>query len=136
MIEFSFKSNGVFPEAVLASLSDALKNVSGKEVTITLSMKKKLRGSKQNRYYWGVVVKKVTEMFREHGNYVDEDDVHEFLKLRVGKLAQNVVMPNGDVVKSLGSTTKLSTAEFEIYCDKIRAWAAEYNCPISLPNEI
>jgi hypothetical protein len=61
--------------------------------------------------------------------------VHEFLKLRVGKLAQNVVDPNGEVHKTLGSTTKLSTMEFEAYMTKIKAWAAEFGLQIPEPGE-
>jgi len=45
------------------------------------------------------------------------------------------VSPDGEVMKSLGSTTKLSTQEFEVYMENVRAWAAEYGCEIPLPNE-
>jgi hypothetical protein len=36
----------------------------------------------------------------------------------------------------LKSTTDLSTPDFEIYMEKIRAWAAGYGHKIPLPHEI
>jgi hypothetical protein len=75
------------------------------------------------------------QMFRDAGNYVDAEDVHGFLKEHVGKLSRVIVTPDREVVKAPGSTTKLSTQEFEVYLEKIRAWAAGYGCVIALPNE-
>ena len=117
---------------------DALKAVAeldGKRVSVSIAEVKPKRSRNQNAYYWGVVVEAVTQMFRDAGNYVDADDVHDYLKMRVGKLAQVIVTPDGEVTKSLGSTSKLSKPEFEVYVEKIRAWAAEYGCTIPLPNE-
>ena len=46
-----------------------------------------------------------------------------------------MVTPDGEVLKGLGSTAKLSTLEFEIYMEKCRAFAAEHGVAIPLPNE-
>lgn len=137
MIELPFTpKDGKIPTAVLHRLLHAVGKASGKRLVLVLKEQKRRRSLNQNSFYWGVVVPAVTGMFREHGNYYDDNDVHEFLKLRVGKLAQNMLMPDGKVVKSLGSTTKLTTQEFEVYVEKIRAWAAGYGLAIPLPNEI
>ena len=135
MKEYKFPSKGHLEDVTIKAINGELVGTEGKWICLTVGLAKKPRGNKQNRYYWGVVVKLVTQMFRKHGNYVDENDVHEFLKLRVGKLAQNVVMPTGEVIKSLGSSAKLSTVEFSDYCERIRAWAAQYGCNIPLPDE-
>ena len=112
-----------------------MRSLAGKRVTIKLSLYRKRRSNNQNAYYWSVIIPAITAMFREYGNNVDGDDVHEFLKLRVGKLAQVFVTPDGEVMKGLGSTTKLSTMEFEVYLEKCRAFAAEHGVAIGLPNE-
>lgn len=127
--------DGTLPAWVQQQLSEQIKELPGKHVTLTLSVREKPRSNNANRYYWGVVIPLITAFFRGHGNYVDDEDTHEFLKLRVGKLAQVIVLPDGEVVKGLGSTAKLTTAEFEQYLERIRAWAAEYSMIVPLPNE-
>ena len=128
-------TGGKLPTSIWQDCMKAVEGLDGKRVSVTVEVIKQKRSSNANAYYWGVVVEAVTQMFRDNGNYVDSEDVHEFLKLRVGKLAQVIVLPDGEVQKGLGSTAKLTTGEFELYMEKIRAWAAEYGCPIPLPNE-
>lgn len=113
----------------------ALQGMEGKRVQLTLKEIKRRRSNNQNAYYWGVAIPAITAMFREAGNYVDDEEVHEFLKLRVGKLSRVLVMPDGEIIKTLGSTAALTTMEFEAYVERVRAWAAEMGCPIPLPNE-
>ena len=137
LLEIPFKpENGRPPTAVLHRLLDAISKLDGKRLVLTLKEQKRLRSSNQNRYYWGVVIPPIVRMFREYGNMVDSQDVHEFLKLKVGKLAMNIVTPDGEVVKSLGSTAKLDTQEMEVYLERVRAFAAEYGVAIPLPNEV
>lgn len=117
-----------------ARLASALLALDGKHAIITVTEKKRDRTSQQNRYYWGVVVETVMNYLQDQGNYVDSTDVHEFLKLRVGKLSR-VIVVGDDVHKCLGSTAQLSTAKFNEYIEKIRAWAADYGIVIPEPNE-
>lgn len=136
LLELPFKpENGKPPTAVLHRLLDAIAKMDGKRLILTLKEQKRRRSLNQNSYYWGVVIPPIVRMFREHGNMVDGQDVHEFLKLRVGKLAMNIVTPDGEVVKSLGSTAKLTTMEMEVYLERVRAFAAEYGVAIPLPGE-
>ncbi|OWK34649.1 recombination protein NinB [Fimbriiglobus ruber] len=136
VLELPFMAaDGRIPSSVWERLGDTVSRLPGKRFVITLKEVKRKRSVSQNAYYWGVVIAEITKMFRDHGNYVDGEDVHEFLKLRVAKLSRMIVTPDGEVHKSLGSTTKLSTMEFEVYLERVRAWAAEYGCIIPLPNE-
>lgn len=118
-------SDGRLPAKVEQQLAAVFRNAEGRQVVISVREVRRRRSNDQNAYYWGVVVQTVLEAFREAGNMVDADDVHLFLKLRVGKLAQVLVTPQGEVIKSLGSTSKLSTTEFMNYIERIRAWAVE-----------
>lgn len=128
-------AEGRIPTHVWERLGEAVSHLPGKRFVLSLKEVKRKRSLSQNAYYWGVVVAEITRMFRDAGNYVDDEDVHEFLKLRVGKLSRTIVTPDGEVHKSLGSTTKLSTMEFEVYLERVRAWSAEFGCVIPLPNE-
>ena len=81
LLEIPFKpESGKPPTAVLHRLLDAIYRAGDKRLVLTLKEQKAKRSNAQNAYYFGVVVKTVTAFFREHGNYVDELDVHEFLQ--------------------------------------------------------
>jgi hypothetical protein len=136
VLDISFASDGgKIPTHILHRLIDAVSKAPGNRFVLTLKEQKRKRSLNQNAYYWGVVIPPILALLREHGNYVDAEDVHEFLKLRVGKLSRMIVTPDGEVQKSLGSTAKLSKMEFEAYLERVRAWAAEFGVAIALPNE-
>jgi len=102
---------------------------------LTLKEVKRKRSLNQNALYWGYIVPPIADMFRKMGTYVEHDDVHDFLKLRVGKLAQVFVTPDGEVHKGLGSTASLTKQEFSCYIEAVLAWAAAYGVLITLPTE-
>ncbi|OPY83165.1 MAG: hypothetical protein A4E71_02920 [Smithella sp. PtaU1.Bin162] len=108
---------------------DYFKKLSGKRVELTLKEEKSQRSLNQNNYYWGVVLK----VLSEHTGY-DPDDMHEICRYMFLKSFKTVGNFDREYVKS---TTELNTAEFEEYLEKIRRWAAvELNCYTPLPNEI
>ena len=113
----------------------AIRQFDGKRVAITIAELKRKRSNPQNRYYWGCVVPAVLQMFVEAGNAMDVEEIHAYLKEHIGKLKKVVIDPAGMQRVILCSTTRLSTAEFEVYMDRIRAWAAEFGTVIALPNE-
>lgn len=123
-------TDGMLPERSMQRLAAAMKRMQGQNVRLELVAVQPSRSLKANAYYWSCVIRYVTEMFQDAGNYVDDEDVHEFLKMRVGKLSRVIVTPDGEVVKTLGSTTKLTPSQFSDYIEKIRAWAAELGVKI------
>jgi hypothetical protein len=117
--------DGRLPEAHAKRIGATIRAFDGKRVVITVAEAKKTRTSPQNRYYWGCVVKLITDAFRDAGNMVNAEDVHDFLKQHVGKLSQVLVTTDGEVFWGPGSTTKLTTSEFSDYIEAVKAWAAE-----------
>jgi len=101
----------------------------GLEVEIIIRKKRSKRSIQQNKYLWGVVYK----LIARYTGY-NEEEIHElckalFLKkhLQIGKKRYTTV----------GSTTDLSTVEFENYTSEIRQWASmELDVFIPLPNEV
>ena len=118
-------TGGKLPPEVGSRLATAIRAMEGKRIRIAVSEVKRGRSNNQNAYMWGVVLPPIVEMFREAGNNVDAEDVHSYLKQHVGKLKQVLVSPEGEVFTAVGSTAKLSTVEFELYLERVRAWAAE-----------
>ena len=89
IFEFAFKpEGGKMPTGVLHRLMDAVARMDGKRLVLTLKEQKRQRSSNQNRYYFGVVVKQITRVFREVGNDMDEAEVHDYLKDEIGKLSR------------------------------------------------
>lgn len=117
--------DGRLPERDAKRIGSAIRGLDGKRVVISIEEAKKTRSSQQNRYYWGVVVKLITDTFRDAGNMVNAEDVHDFLKQHVGKLSQVLVTAEGEVFRGPGSTARLTTTEFSNYIEAVRAWAAD-----------
>lgn len=90
----------------------------------------KTRSTKQNAYYWGVVI----SVFVECTGYTKEE-AHEELVLRFLPKRQKKV---GDKVYELpAKTSTLSTKDFnEQLTEPARLWIIEYfNADVPLPNE-
>lgn len=132
---FQVSNAGHLPGQVRREFDDLVRAFAGKRLRLKLSTYKKQRSLNQNNYYFGVLVKRITEAFRAVGNDMDEQETHEYLKDEVGKLSRIAVLPDGEVVKIKGSTKRLTTMEFENYLEKVRAWAASMGIILPLPNE-
>lgn len=126
---------GRLPAHVIDGLQDTARLFEGKNVVVTIKQQRKTRSLNLNAFYWGFVVAPVTRMMREAGNYVDDEEVHEFLKREIGGLSQVIVLPDGEIKKAPGSTKKMTGSEMVLYIEKIRAWAADFGCVIAFPNE-
>lgn len=102
------------------------------EVRIEKSFKK--RTLNQNRYYFGVLVKNISD----HTGY-ETEEIHEVLKDRFLPKKFIVITNNKGEKKETkinGSTTQLDTKEFEEYNEKIRRWAAQHlSIYLPEPNE-
>ena len=101
------------------------------EIIIRLAGK---RSSPQNRYYWGAMLPIVKDGLKGVGIDMSKEQTHELLKYKF--LKREFVTTDGDILQSIGSTTELSTKEFNEYIESIQIWSAEYlNVNIPDPNE-
>lgn len=100
-------------------------SLEGKEIQESLGKKIERRTDQQNKYYWSVVV----AILGNHFGY-EPEEMHEALKFQF-------LRTHDDTLPSVRSTTKLSTAEFVDYIDRIMRWAAsEYQVYIPEANEV
>ena len=103
---------------------EAVRELNGKDVTLTIERSTK-RTSQQNRYYWGGVIPIIQYGMQEVGVKMSHEQVHELLKFKF--LIQDVVTEDGEILmQTIGSTTKLNTIKFNEYIESIREWAWEY----------
>ena len=95
------------------------------EYKLSLKRSTKARSNQQNRYYWGVIIKMISE---ETGMFPDE--THDALKWKF-------LRKSAGRFETVHSTTRLSTNEFSEYIDKVIAFAStDLNMRIPLPNEV
>ena len=100
----------------------------GDLISMTIAKHRKFRTDPQLKYYFGVVVKVLSD---ELGYHVDE--MHELLKHMFNPKMIDV---KGYCVELGGSTGDLKTNEMEDYMSRIRMWASsDLSIFIPLPNE-
>lgn len=130
--EVFLNEEGVLPSLVQKGLEQLLSSQSafGKMIKLTLEIKRPTRSLMQNAYYWGVVIKILSD---EIG--YDPETMHEYMKDKFS-FKKDIDMPDGGTMIKVKSTTDLSTIEFEDYLTRVREWAKDFlECFIPLPNE-
>ena len=118
-------TDGRLPKPVGDKLAACLRTFEGKDVLVAVSERKRPRSLKQNKYWFGVVVRDITLALRELGNNIDEQETHDFLKDDVAKLKRAIILPTGEVKFTVPSSANLTTAEFTRLIDVSRVWALE-----------
>lgn len=100
--------------------------LSSKRVEVIVKKWRKTRSNQQNKLYWGVILKTISDYTGE-----SIDDLHQHFKNKflryTGKSGK---------LNSCKSTTKLSTDEFSQYIERIIEWAASFDLIIPLPSDI
>lgn len=102
----------------------------GRRVVVTLAAEKKARSLRANRYLWGVVYE-ILSSWSGH----DPEEIHEAMKARYLP-KREITLPTGEVLELPGSTAALSTADFAIYIERVKAFAAQSGCYVPAPNEV
>ncbi len=106
-----------------------LKKLKPTRYFLEIKQHKKSRSMSQNKYYWGVVIKILSN---ETGFY--EDEMHDVLKKKFNKKVK-VLRQTGEEFLIGGTTTQLDTSDFQDYLEKIKTWAIqELNIYIPDPN--
>jgi hypothetical protein len=85
------------------------------------------RSNRQNAWYWACIVSAFAAYMRDQDyEIITDDEAHEFLKARF--LAVSVHnRRTGEVIgRRVRSTTELSTEQFCEYCERCRAWLADF----------
>lgn len=86
----------------------------------------KNRSGQQNRYYFGCVLPLIKDGLIDVGyrEISTNEETHDLMKYMFLK-KQITNEETGEVIETIGSTTKLSTIEFNDYIDRIAQFAAE-----------
>jgi hypothetical protein len=113
---------------------EALKELEGKRVEVSLKEWKNTRRNRQNRYYRGVVLPIALKAFNDNGiKIIDADEMHEVFK----KAFWSREVEWGETTKQIvKSTTKMSVQEFVDFIYKIAEFLQDsYQVTIPEPSE-
>lgn len=117
-------------------LDETLDSLPIGDYVITITPNRKTRSTQQNAYLWGIVYPAVLFGLQDAGwEIIDEEQVHEYCK-QAFATREVINKDTGEVLSLPNSTARMQTAEFNVYVDKIKAFALEYlNITIPEPNE-
>jgi hypothetical protein len=99
--------------------------MSGKgSIRIEIMEHRPRRTDRQNRYYWPCFVQPLAEFLREQGDLTEDEEAHELIKAKF--LRKTIVnKKTGEVMEYVGSTTDLTTKEFNEYLNRVAFWLAD-----------
>ncbi len=105
-------------------------------VEIRITKKYDKRTTPHNKYYWGVIVKRIREgMMDASGEPHSEEEVHDFLKMRfsVKKTVTNI--ETGEQIEFIVSTAKMDSVQFMEYITCCKQFARDF-LNIDIDNDI
>lgn len=132
--------SGKLPRFVSEAVGECLKKLETGLVKITVERYTPGRSNQQNRYYWKVLVGRLTKHLNDMGNTVTKDHMHEYLKRNVCpdlcEFEKEIILADGVIETIKGYSTKhLTTAQHSQMAERVRAWAAGQGIQLPLPNE-
>jgi len=129
-------SGGKLPPAMTAQIVDALSQLDGKVVEVTLKVKERPRSLKQNAFYHGPFIQAFGWHLLECGQRVDPEDIHAGLRDAHAKNSYTIMLPGDIPFRVPPSTRRLTTQPFESYLEEIRAeFAQRLGWELPFPNE-
>lgn len=95
----------------------------GTPLRVLVTSEEQKRNSDSNRYYWGCVLRCISEQAWVDGKQFDKDVWHEYYARKFG-ICEEVTLPNGELVTRRKSTADMTVGEFSTYINQVQANAA------------
>lgn len=124
--------------AIPSEFKNNLESMNGTKVVVSVKKYRNMRSKRQNRYYWGVVVRIIQEYSKDiMGEEYSKEEVHLFLIDRILGRKPDVKEVFGEHLISYKDveTSKMSTEEFAEFIMKIQKFFAERDIIIPDPED-
>lgn len=122
--EFTLRNQNVWSSLVaLVKANAGVFADKGQPLRVIVTSEEKKRNAEQNRFYWGVVLRDITEQAWIDGRQFDKDTWHEYLARKFG-VCEDVTLPDGEVIVRRKSTSDMTIGEFSTYLTQVQAHAA------------
>lgn len=115
-----------------------ISSMEGRDVVINIKKHKKNRSNAQNRWYWGVALKKITEdLYNIQGELFTKEEIHAYHKAVVTSSKFNTlnVLGHEVIVFNDISTKSMNTIQFNNFKQSIQNHWAIRNIDIPDPQE-
>jgi len=130
-------SQGTITDFKKKEIGKAIKENAGKRIIFTIERKYNKRSTNQNSFFHGVILPILSQALIEAG-YNEANSMEwtkDFVKYHC-LIKEYVNKKTGEVTKSIGNTSGLTTTEFMELIATIQQWAMEnLNCYLPDPNE-
>lgn len=97
----------------------------GEPLRVIVTSDEKKRNAEQNRFYWGVALRDISEQAWIDGKQFDKDAWHEYFSRKFG-VCEDLTLPDGEIITRRKSTTQMNVGEFSTYVNQVQAWAANH----------
>ncbi|VVE82886.1 recombination protein NinB [Pandoraea sputorum] len=97
----------------------------GEPLRVIVTSDEKKRNAEQNRFYWGVALRDISEQAWIDGKQYDKDTWHEYFARMFG-VSDELTLPDGEIITRRKSTAQMTIGEFSIYVNQVQAWAANH----------
>jgi hypothetical protein len=122
--EFKLKDGGAWNAVVAFIKANApFFADKGEPLRLIVTAEERQRNAQQNKFYWGAVLKQISEAAWVEGKQYDKDTWHEFFARRFGILDE-LTLPDGEIITRRKSTASMSVGEFSEYLDAVQSYAA------------
>lgn len=122
--EFTLRNGGAWQTLVALVKANAPTFAErGEPLRVIVTSEEKKRNAEQNRFYWGALLRDISEQAWVDGKQFDKDTWHEYFARKFG-VCEDVMLPTGEVVVRRKSTAQMSVGEFSEYIAKVQACAA------------
>lgn len=122
--EFTLRNGGVwqaFAAFVKANAPSFAQK--GEPLRVIVTSEEKKRNAEQNRFYWGVVLRDISEQAWIDGKQFSKDVWHEYLARLYG-VCEDITLPGGEIIVRRKSTADMSIGEFSAYLNQVQEYAA------------
>lgn len=122
--EFTLRNGGVWSAVVAFVRANAPAFAGrGEPLRVIVTAEERQRNVQQNKFYWGAVLKSISDQAWVEGRQFDKDAWHEYFARKFG-VCDELVLPDGEIITRRKSTTQMSVGEFSSYLDSIQSYAA------------
>lgn len=97
----------------------------GEPLRVIVTSDEKKRNGQQNRFYWAVALRDISEQAWIDGKQFDKDAWHEYFSRKFG-VCEDLTLPDGEIITRRKSTTQMTVGEFSTYVNQVQAWAANH----------
>lgn len=121
--EFTLRNGGVWAAVVAFIKANASSFADkGEPLRLIVTAEERQRNTQQNRFYWGAILKSISDQAWVEGRQFDKDAWHEYFARKFG-VSDELALPDGEIITRRKSTTQMSVGEFSAYLEQIQAYA-------------